>query len=97
MSTATNRTRQTGHYIYEWPDQPHEPVTLMRVRARITEPAPGNVQPDIPPWNRLGHGNNAIDVIYVDRRQVLQEGCRVSVAFVSTCLTSRVRTARPAG
>src|SRR3954466_1847853 len=33
---------QTGHYIYEWPDRPHEPVTLMRVRARITEPAPGS-------------------------------------------------------
>ena len=32
---------QTGHYIYEWPDRPHEPVTLMRVRARITDPAPG--------------------------------------------------------
>src|SRR5215216_5218721 len=29
---------QTGHYIYEWPDRPHEPVTLMRVRARITDP-----------------------------------------------------------
>ncbi|MFJ9390111.1 sulfite oxidase [Nocardioides sp. NPDC101246] len=133
---------QTGHYIYEWPDRPHEPVTLMRVRARITEPAPGsvltqetctvrgkawsgtgpvtkvevsltgagdwrpaqlepaaagdfgwqdwsftwdaigigrhtlraratdaagNVQPDVPPWNRLGYGNNAIEVIYVDR------------------------------
>jgi DMSO/TMAO reductase YedYZ molybdopterin-dependent catalytic subunit len=133
---------QTGHYIYEWPDQPHEPVSLMRVRARITVPAPGsvltqetctvrgkawsgtgpitnvevsltgegdwqpaqleqadpggfgwqewsyaweaigvgrhtlraratdaagNVQPDVPPWNRLGYGNNAIEVIYVDR------------------------------
>ena len=34
---------QTGHYIYQWPDQPHEPVTLMRVRARITDPAPGSV------------------------------------------------------
>ena len=32
---------QTGHYIYEWPDRPHEPVTLMRVRARITDPSPG--------------------------------------------------------
>ena len=32
---------QTGHYMYEWPDRPHEPVTLMRVRARITDPAPG--------------------------------------------------------
>jgi DMSO/TMAO reductase YedYZ molybdopterin-dependent catalytic subunit len=133
---------QTGHYMYQWPDRPHEPVTLMRVRARITDPAPGstidygsytvrgkawsgtgpvtrvdvsltgegdwqpaqvepvrsgydwqdwtftwesinvgrhtlraratdaagNVQPDVPPWNRLGYGNNAIEVLYVDRR-----------------------------
>jgi len=131
---------QTGHYIYEWPDRPHEPVDLMRVRARISDPAPGttipagtvtvrgkawsgtgpvtavdvsftgegewhrakleppkdpsqwqdwsldwqatgvgrhslraratdaagNVQPDVPPWNRLGYGNNAIEVSYVD-------------------------------
>jgi DMSO/TMAO reductase YedYZ molybdopterin-dependent catalytic subunit len=133
---------QTGHYMYQWPDRPQEPVALMRVRARITDPAPGsiigvgaytvrgkawsgtgpitrvdvsltgegdwqpaqlepsrsgyhwqdwsftwdthnvgrhtlraratdaagNVQPDVPPWNRLGYGNNAIEVIYVDRR-----------------------------
>src|SRR5918993_3373750 len=131
---------QTGHYIYEWADRPHEPVSLMRVRSRITAPAPasvldagictvrgkawsgtgpvtrvevsltgegdwfeaklerpagpyswqdwsfdwdatavgrhtlraratdaaGNVQPEVPPWNRLGYGNNAIEVIYVD-------------------------------
>src|SRR4051794_35342093 len=131
---------QTGHYIYEWADRPHEPVTLMRVRARMTDPAPGsllragqqtlrgkawsgtgpvtrvelsftgagdwypaqleaprgpyqwqdwsfdwaatdvgrhtirvratdaagNAQPDVPPWNRLGYGNNAIEVPYVD-------------------------------
>ncbi|MFL5842967.1 MAG: sulfite oxidase [Thermoleophilaceae bacterium] len=133
---------QTGHYIYEWPDRPHEPVELMRVRARITDPlngavidqgtrtvrgkawsgtgpvtkvevsftgegdwhsadverakgpyqwqdwsfdwdagdvgrhtvraratdAAGHVQPEVPPWNRLGYGNNAIEVIYVDVR-----------------------------
>ncbi|WP_186629928.1 sulfite oxidase [Rhodococcus sp. BP22] len=133
---------QTGHYMYEWPDRPHEAVTLMHPRARITDPAPGsvighgpytvrgkawsgtgpiarvdvsltgegdwlpaqvepassgyhwqdwsftwdsnkigrhtlraratdaagNVQPDVPRWNRLGYGNNAIGVIYVDRR-----------------------------
>ena len=131
---------QTGHYVYEWPDRPHEAVSLMRVRARITDPArastikvgryvvrgkawsgtgpvtrvdvsltgagdwhpaqleppqgpyqwqdwtfdwdatdvgrhtlraratdaAGNVQPEIPPWNRLGYGNNAIEVSYVD-------------------------------
>jgi DMSO/TMAO reductase YedYZ molybdopterin-dependent catalytic subunit len=131
---------QTGHYMYEWPDRPAEPVDIMRVRARITDPAPasvispgtytvrgkawsgtgpvvqvdvsftgagdwhaatveapkgpyqwqdwslewaankvgrhtiraratdaaGNVQPDVPPWNRLGYGNNAIEVLYVD-------------------------------
>jgi len=130
---------QTGHYIYEWPDGLHEPVTRMRVRARIIDPAPAaaipagtytirgrawsgngpitavevgitgagewhpahvdqpsgpyqwqswtftweatpgrhslraratdaadNVQPDVPPWNRLGYGNNAVEVHYVD-------------------------------
>jgi DMSO/TMAO reductase YedYZ molybdopterin-dependent catalytic subunit len=133
---------QVGHYMYEWPDRPHEPVTAMRVRARITDPAPaavipagtytvrgktwsgtgpvtkvelsftgagdwnparlavrrdpyawqdwsyewtvtrpgrytlraratdaaGNVQPDVPPWNRLGYGNNAVEVQHVDVR-----------------------------
>ena len=131
---------QTGHYMYEWPDRPHEAVTLMRVRARITDPAPGSAvgrgthavrgkawsgtgpvtsvdvsltgegdwhparleppqgpyhwqdwsfdwaaddigrhtlraratdaaghtQPEVPPWNRLGYGNNAVEVIYID-------------------------------
>jgi hypothetical protein len=28
--------------------------------------AAGNVQPEVPPWNRLGYGNNAVEVIYVD-------------------------------
>jgi len=133
---------QTGHYIYQWPDRPDEPVTQMRVRARITDPAPGatinvgtytvrgkawsgtgpvtrvdvsltgegewhpaqleppkgpyqwqdwsfqweandigrqtlraratdaadNVQPEVPPWNRLGYGNNAIEVVHVEVR-----------------------------
>jgi DMSO/TMAO reductase YedYZ molybdopterin-dependent catalytic subunit len=132
---------QTGHYVYQWPDRPFEPVTLMRVRARIVdpahggtipagvytirgkawsgagpvtevglsftgesewtpavvEPAPGpyqwqdwsleweatpgrhsirarardaagNVQPDVPPWNRLGYGNNAVETSYVEVR-----------------------------
>jgi DMSO/TMAO reductase YedYZ molybdopterin-dependent catalytic subunit len=131
---------QTGHYMYEWPDRPHEAVRLMRVRARITGPAEGatisrgthtvrgkawsgtgpvtrvevsltgegdwqparlqpptgpyhwqdwsfdweahevgrhtlraratdaagHTQPEVPPWNRLGYGNNAVEVIYID-------------------------------
>ncbi len=131
---------QTGHYMYEWPDRPHEAVSLMRVRARITDPAPGSTisrgthavrgkawsgtgpvtrvevsltgegdwlparvepprgpyhwqdwsfdwsagdvgrhtlraratdaagrtQPEVAPWNRLGYGNNAVEVIYID-------------------------------
>ncbi|MEV6850284.1 sulfite oxidase [Actinoplanes sp. NPDC051411] len=132
---------QTGHYVYQWPDKPVEPVTLMRVRARITDPADaccipagrytirgkawsgsgaitqvglsftgasewnpavveppngpfqwqdwsyewdatpgrhslraratdasGNIQPEVPPWNRLGYGNNAVEVAYVEVR-----------------------------
>jgi DMSO/TMAO reductase YedYZ molybdopterin-dependent catalytic subunit len=133
---------ETGHYMYQWADRPHERVTVMRVRARITDPArgatipagiytvrgkawsgtgpitnvdvsltgegdwhaaqveppkglyqwqdwsfkwqateagrytlraratdaAGNVQPEVPPWNRLGYGNNAIEVTYVDVR-----------------------------
>jgi DMSO/TMAO reductase YedYZ molybdopterin-dependent catalytic subunit len=132
---------ETGHYMYEWPDRPHEPVTVLRVRARVTDPIPGatipagthtvrgkawsgtgpvtevhvsfagddwhpadleapespyqwqdwslewqatsagrhtiraratdaagNVQPELSPWNRLGYGNNAIEVRYVDVR-----------------------------
>ena len=35
------------------------------VRARATDAA-GNTQPEVPPWNRLGYGNNAIEVAFVD-------------------------------
>src|SRR3954447_4844308 len=35
------------------------------LRTRATDAA-GNVQPEVPPWNRLGYGNNAIEVIFVD-------------------------------
>ncbi len=35
------------------------------LRVRATDAA-GNVQPEVPPWNRLGYGNNAIEVVYVD-------------------------------
>ena len=35
------------------------------IRARATDLA-GNTQPDVPVWNRLGYGNNAVEVTYVD-------------------------------
>ena len=38
------------------------------IRARATDAA-GNTQPDVPPWNRLGYGNNAIEVVYIDVRR----------------------------
>jgi len=37
------------------------------LRARATDAA-GNTQPEVPPWNRLGYGNNAIEVVYIDVR-----------------------------
>jgi hypothetical protein len=35
------------------------------LRARATDAA-GHTQPEVPPWNRLGYGNNAVEVIYID-------------------------------
>jgi DMSO/TMAO reductase YedYZ molybdopterin-dependent catalytic subunit len=35
--------------------------------ARATDAA-GNVQPEVPPWNRLGYGNNAVELTVVDVR-----------------------------
>jgi hypothetical protein len=54
---------------YHWQDWSFEwEVTTAgrySLRARATDAA-GNVQPDVPLWNRLGYGNNAIEVSYVD-------------------------------
>ena len=54
---------------YQWQDwsftwEAAEPGRYS-LRARATDAA-GNVQPHVPPWNRLGYGNNAIEVPYVD-------------------------------
>jgi hypothetical protein len=56
---------------YEWQDWACE-WTVTRpgrytLRARATDAA-GHVQPDVPPWNRLGYGNNAVELQYVDVR-----------------------------
>jgi hypothetical protein len=37
------------------------------LRARATDAA-GNVQPEVPPWNRLDYGNNAFEVSDVEVR-----------------------------
>ena len=55
---------QWQNWTFEW--QPTEPGRKS-LRARATDAA-GNVQPEVPIWNRLGYGNNAIEVIYVDVR-----------------------------
>jgi hypothetical protein len=36
---------------------------VLRSRARD---AAGAVQPEVPPWNRLGYGNNAVRAVVVD-------------------------------
>ena len=55
---------------YQWQDWSFvwdsNDVGRHTLRARATDAA-GNVQPDVPPWNRLGYGNNAIEVLFVDR------------------------------
>ncbi|HEY6758742.1 MAG TPA: sulfite oxidase [Baekduia sp.] len=49
-------------WSFDWAAQDIGRHTL---RARATDAA-GHTQPDVPPWNRLGYGNNAVEVIYVD-------------------------------
>jgi hypothetical protein len=51
-------------WTFEWEvDEPARHV----LRARATD-ANGATQPDTPPWNRLGYGNNAVQVVVVDVR-----------------------------
>src|SRR4051794_23623496 len=57
----------TGPYHWqEWSfDWAADDVGRHTLRARATDAA-GHIQPEVPPWNRLGYGNNAIEVIYID-------------------------------
>ena len=62
---------ETATGPYQWQDwtYPWDGADVGRhtLRARATDAA-GNVQPEVPPWNRLGYGNNAIEVTFVDIR-----------------------------
>ena len=42
----------------------NEPGAI-EIRTRATDMA-NRAQPEVPEWNRLGYGNNAIEVSYVD-------------------------------
>ena len=70
-ATGTRRSWNRPAGPYQWQDWTYTwdaaAVGRHTLRARATDAA-GNVQPDVPPWNRLGYGNNAIEVIYVDCR-----------------------------
>ena len=54
---------QWQDWSFEWTCGPGRHSIL----ARATD-ANGQVQPEVPPWNRLGYGNNAIEVASVDVR-----------------------------
>jgi hypothetical protein len=57
------------HGPYHWQDWSFDwtadDVGRHTLRARATDAA-GHAQPEVPPWNRLGYGNNAVEVIYID-------------------------------
>jgi hypothetical protein len=50
-------------WSYEWKATPGR----HSIRARARD-ASGHVQPEVPPWNRLGYGNNAVELSCVDVR-----------------------------
>ena len=69
LATGTRRSSEPPRGPYQWQDWTFDwaatDVGRHTIRVRATDAA-GNVQPGIPPWNRLGYGNNAIEVPYVD-------------------------------
>jgi DMSO/TMAO reductase YedYZ molybdopterin-dependent catalytic subunit len=64
---AVNLEPPTGPYHWQdWSFDWRAPTPGRHtIRVRATD-AMGNVQPEVPPWNRLGYGNNAVEVIWVD-------------------------------
>jgi DMSO/TMAO reductase YedYZ molybdopterin-dependent catalytic subunit len=56
---------------YQWQDWSFvwqlQKVGRHTLRARATDAA-GNVQPESPRWNRLGYGNNAVELVYAHVR-----------------------------
>jgi DMSO/TMAO reductase YedYZ molybdopterin-dependent catalytic subunit len=63
---ATLQPPAGPYHWQEWSfDWAADAIGRHTVRVRATDAA-GNVQPEVPPWNRLGYGNNAIEVVYFD-------------------------------
>jgi hypothetical protein len=61
------KSAKSGHWqdwSFDWEATTGREEQPSRPRHRCR----GNVQPEVPPWNRLGYGNKAVEVIYVDVR-----------------------------
>src|SRR5580700_294960 len=62
---------EPAHGAYQWQDWSFDwhlrDAGRHTLRVRATDAA-GNVQPESPRWNRLGYGNNAVELIYVHVR-----------------------------
>ena len=70
---APDRRRGPAGHAHRLASASATPSASLRLTSAQTLPPPppraGNIQPDVRFWNRLGYGNNAVDVIYVDVHQ----------------------------
>ena len=66
LAPGAGRAAPGPYHWQEWSfDWAADDVGRHTLRARATDAA-GHTQPEVPPWNRLGYGNNAVEVIYID-------------------------------
>ena len=64
--TAAAAESRFAEFSAQW-SETYPAMGRTSLRARATDAA-GNVQPEVPIWNKLGYGNNAIELSYVDVR-----------------------------
>ena len=66
LAPGAGRAAPGPYHWQDWSfDWAADDVGRHTLRARATDAA-GHTQPEVPPWNRLGYGNNAVEVIYID-------------------------------